>query len=135
MAEIESLKARVQNRNPVRCGLCGELTTNFHNHECDHCSELLEALGFCGCGNPEDAVVFFFDLLDSYANQASWEEKEKLVLNNPVGATNVCMYLADKLGLTEHGGSIYGAWLTPAGEKVHEYLKKVKAYQESQNAS
>lgn len=65
--------------------------------------------GFCGCGNPEmvlDAMVKFLSLRrDNFTYLDG--SLEQLML----------AYWADHRGLTDHGGSVYGAWITDAGRR------------------
>lgn len=95
------------------------------------------ALGFCGCGDPEgmaelardylrwlnacpglDAVPIWSISLETVAYE-DWRarkpemtDREELLL----------AYLLDDKGLTEHGGSVYGAWPTDEGNAWLERL-------------
>ena len=71
-------------------------------------AEAIATDGWCGCGQPERIVTAMRDYLNLCATQAPIPDDL---------ATLVIAYRADELELTEHGGSIFGAWLTDAGER------------------
>ena len=86
------------------------------------CSDFFyyEVLGWCGCGTPEKAKRCVRDYL--YALSILPEKRERLkqrfgteyIYDNEL---LLCLaYMLDAHGLTEHGGSIGGAWLTRTGE-------------------
>jgi hypothetical protein len=98
-----------------------------------------EELKWCGCGNPDDALTFLRDVLQtmhdwSEANgmgrwneqnpereAAKVREQELLPLDSPLALSY--RYFLDALDLTEHGGSVYGSWLTEHGEAVLAMLR------------
>ncbi len=111
-----------------------------------------DGLGFCGCGNTDSVAEMLLKYLSSlpwlsaeykkitdaklsrfadvlhgglsqeatayaamrvaYRAQHSLADKEFLLI----------AYIADRAQLTEHGGSVYGAWLTDKGTKWVEML-------------
>ena len=97
-----------------------------------------EELKWCGCGNPADALAFMRDALEALWNKseagqaathgeiingtnpayeaASAREKELLPLDCPLALSYRYMLCAHDL--TEHGGSVYGSWLTDKGNAV-----------------
>lgn len=95
-------------------------------------------LGFCGCGRPEDALVFLRDVLrhiqllkavdfspDTPPGELSfqeWQERGRQIGSD--GALYFAYYVLDKKGLTEHGGSVPG-WLTPAGKELLQDLEEL----------
>lgn len=69
---------------------------------------------WCGCGQPKRVL----DAMRSYL--ASFEDRGTDARFTPMFddlATLMIAYRADELGLTEHGSSIFGAWLTDAGSR------------------
>lgn len=93
-------------------------------------------LKWCGCGNPDTALMYMRDVLallrkrseNSRAGHDTWttdsEELHKL-LNftacEPLALSY--LYMLDAFGLTEHGGSVMGSWLTNAGEQLLDKLQ------------
>lgn len=88
---------------------------------------VVRELGWCACGNPEmvdEWMVLYLTsgddtLLDTDATQ---------ILTVDSDVDYLMAHLADELKWTEHGGSVYGAWLTPAGEQAR--LNLMRAYAE-----
>lgn len=78
---------------------------------------------FCGCGNPDLAWLAIKNYLrqreDFHSNKISYEETEKL----ETGKDYILAYLLDYFGLTEHGGSVGGCWLTNDGKEILNYLE------------
>lgn len=95
---------------------------------------------FCGCGKPQQALIYIKDVLqfiddkhndpihetNPRVDSAEWKQwckdidiKSKQLMGN---AEYFTYYILDKLGLTEHGGSVPG-WLTLEGEELLHDLK------------
>lgn len=77
---------------------------------------------FCGCGIPTTAVARLRDLLTLhplYDNRAAFE---LLVPND--GIQYLLLYTLDHFELTEHGGSVDGAWLTDKGKALLDSLNR-----------
>lgn len=101
-------------------------------------------LGFCACGNPEALVDVIRDYLrllrdkwdskwfadgdikafvEGMGDRAHWsrfeawflQRREHYDLDND-DLFMLVAYIADRLGFTEHGLSIFGAWLTDEGK-------------------
>lgn len=76
-------------------------------------------LGFCGCGLPEEtlkAVHSYLSALDW--GWQDWEERfPKLQSHSGLSKDfwNFIAYFCDSKELTEHGGSVGGAWLSDRG--------------------
>ena len=101
-------------------------------------------VGFCGCGSPNVAYKLLFNVLlvfkkrtEDYSEtrDKSWKESyskiEKLLKyhsddleDNENGLYWTYLYFLDDKGLTEHGGSVNGCWLTDKGYEVLDLLKK-----------
>jgi hypothetical protein len=96
-------------------------------------------LGICGCGQPERVA----DMVRRYLEALNWawekgpagehahywkerwpkmEERAKLSEDSFL----LCAYLADTQDLTEHGGSVFGSWLSDKGRAVLADLEAVK---------
>lgn len=82
-------------------------------------------LGFCGCGNPDDAYALVRDLLSLapfYEHRAEVRER----IGGGTGTEMLVLYLLDGAGLTEHGTGIGGSWLTAKGS---HYLALMQRYE------
>jgi hypothetical protein len=74
---------------------------------------------FCGCGNPDDAAKTLHDVLAAHVAR----DRDTLTALLPdVGVRHLLLYTLDHFGLTEHGSSVEGAWLTDKGTRVFEAL-------------
>jgi len=71
---------------------------------------------FCGCGRPEDAVERLRDLLALHPLYNNREKFEALVPDT--GIEYLLLYMLDHMGLTSHGGTVGGGWLTDLGTQV-----------------
>lgn len=104
-----------------------------------------DVLGFCDCGEPESALEFMRDVLiairDRHAvagsdNDAHTAAAEKInqLLPGMIGLTY--LYVLTTYDLIEHGGSVYGSWLTDEGHEILEMLERAditKAMSEGQH--
>ena len=80
-----------------------------------------ERLNWCGCGNPEDAMLSIAKFLE--ARSGEWGEREEKMMatygTNKLWENELLLCLAytmDAAGFTEHGGSIYSCWTDKDGE-------------------
>jgi hypothetical protein len=97
-------------------------------------------LGFCGCGRPEENLLYILGGLevindkgpiDPLAWDAWWElhkERVRTHFGNE-DAAYFFYYWADKNRLTEHGGSVPG-WLDEKGSRLLALLRQWKAGKE-----
>ena len=76
---------------------------------------------FCGCGQPEEATASLLRLLQLHPIYTHQREFDELV--SSAGMQYLLLYMVDTMGLTEHGGSVGGAWLTDRGEALMERLR------------
>ena len=112
-------------------------------------------LGFCGCGQPERVarlVGGFLALLrrqwsemraDTSPLLALTPEKEAMYrrhredrsvfFGGHEGLDYMVAYVADLRGLTEHGGSIGGEWLTDGGELWLDLLEAASRFEKESN--
>lgn len=83
--------------------------------------------GFCPCGSPEDVVNLMAQHLLTYAQRFP-ESNAKFVPHPLPDVDKVLVYWADKIGFTIHGGSVFSAWLEPAGERWLELWERDHDY-------
>lgn len=125
------------------------LDTEGTYHGDDVGSMLMHELGWCGCGSPEDAVDMFRRYLwavrwqrEEYARQCAMDGQKQGGWSAAAGGYQyynawskahhgltdneflLVAYAADAAKLTEHGGSVYGAWLTQKGDVFAEALDR-----------
>jgi hypothetical protein len=81
-------------------------------------------LGWCGCGSHEDVDAWMLAYLRSRAGD-EWPKPQPEGVSED--AAGLLAYMADDLGWTEHGGSIYGAWLTDEGRLVIQRMEAAHA--------
>lgn len=81
-------------------------------------SEFAQRLGVCGCGNPMAAMQTLLQVLGSLHTSTPSEL--------PTGMHMLALYLLDEKELIEHGGSLYGAWLTKKGLDLLGWLEQQK---------
>ena len=77
---------------------------------------------FCGCDSPEAASAALLRLLDLHPLYDHRAEFETWIPDN--GIADLLLYMLDSFELTEHGGTVGGAWLTPKGERIREALRR-----------
>lgn len=71
----------------------------------------------CGCGEPDLAWQWILDFLKRKNDkEGNWYWAPDS------GGDLIAIYLMDHLGLTEHGTSVNGGWLTSEGEKALAFL-------------
>ena len=75
---------------------------------------------FCGCYDPQPAWEALRDVLGCYPDEghADREKLETLEGRHGAGMLTLLLYLLDATSLIEHGGNVYGSWLTPLGHDV-----------------
>lgn len=72
-------------------------------------------LNFCGCGSPDRNIQYVYNVL-------------KRIESNKTEDTDTeyfALYTLDKLGLTEHGGSIGGSWLSEKGKQLLSDMREL----------
>lgn len=77
---------------------------------------------FCGCGSPALAARTLRDLLTLHPLYDNRPAFEKLIPDE--GLQYLILYTLDRFDLTEHGGTIGGAWLTDKGRAVLQALNR-----------
>lgn len=86
---------------------------------------------WCGCGDPASAYESLREVMAWWQPRGeepapyclSLENLKKFEAKHDKGVTMMILYFMDGSGITEHGGSVYGSWLTPLGERLKEYLE------------
>lgn len=98
-------------------------------------SDIMDELGFCGCGMPVDATEYVLSVLEHIERLKThvwekkitfeeWIEEGKMIFPND-GAAYFAYYVMAEKGLTEHGGSVPG-WLS---EKGYAMVDRIKTWQ------
>lgn len=77
--------------------------------------------GYCACGSPEKIVELMASFLTLARVSDSGMHHTQIVDNEPLDL--MLAYWADRRRLTEHGGSVYGAWVTTAGFRWLELVE------------
>lgn len=70
----------------------------------------------CGCGDPEAADRLVIDLLSVFEDgRPDRAQRVEELIGASDGAQQIVLASLDHAGLTEHGGSVWGSWLTHRG--------------------
>lgn len=85
-------------------------------------NELFNLFDFCPCGAPWEVATYIRDYLTEIS-----KDRDKRDNLKQDAAYWMAAYLCDAHGLTEHGGSVGGAWITEYGKW---WLEKLKSYEE-----
>lgn len=90
-----------------------------------HARNLFSEMGMCGCGNAHTGFAVVRGLLNAIADDdRTWQDFHRACGGE--GAFHVIIGALDKAGLVEHGGSVYGPWLTkPKGVYFQKVLSLV----------
>jgi len=108
---------------------------------------ITDFLGFCGCGDPESALEYIFEVLsgirrlDNLKNHPRSEEfdkelKKELRIRDEFfkseGAKYFFFYWLAKEGFLEHGSSVTAGWLTDRGKLLWTILALWKKNQDAE---
>ena len=97
---------------------------------------MMGVFGFCGCGMPWYTLAYIRDELENIKRYTEWiNENHHITKDIPspmennnkeenLGRSYFIWYWFDKMGYTDHGGSVPG-WLTDEGESLLECLKEL----------
>ncbi|MCM1295160.1 MAG: hypothetical protein NC311_06435 [Muribaculaceae bacterium] len=145
----------IKNNYPDSC-IAGNYKLNGQcpDNSCDHdlidmCSSffLFEILPICGCGLPEitmETICDYLDIVeirhtksDDPMNRYSGfdkarkllREKYKVEYESDDPLLQFLAYAMDEVGLTEHGSSIHGAWITDLG-RMCKYALRLRLAEE-----
>lgn len=86
-----------------------------------------EELGFCGCGRPQDIASMFKKHMNliSLSSKDRWDnEDNKKTISSDEHL--LVLYILDSKKIIEHGGSVYGGWLSESGK---EMLKELNSHE------
>lgn len=89
--------------------------------------DVLDRWEFCGCGQPEAGAAALLRLLRLHPLYEHGDELRTWIPDDGVRFLLLCA--VDRLGLTEHGGSIEGGWLTDEGRATLDALAVEEADQ------
>jgi len=83
-----------------------------------------DQIRLCGCGCPRDVHKFLLECMasnsDSHPNLIDHKKVVELIKANPEVVAEFVLHFLDDRDLTEHGGSVYGSWLTERGKQALE---------------
>lgn len=82
---------------------------------------------FCACGSPEDAFEALAKALRIISHDRWLDELKAWIPDD--GLQLLLLYQLDKMDLTEHGGSVYGSWLSDKGKEVLAALEHARDHQ------
>ena len=105
---------------PEPCGACKQVIATGRTEM--NGDDLIRAclvylMDWCKCGNPEDATGLAMLYLETMGTS------EKL----PGEVLLLLAYICDFLEWTDHGGSVYGSWLTDTGrEALRKYQEETR---------
>ena len=87
---------------------------------CHHDTEaeaMYYSLGLCGCGSPDEVHQMLIDVLKCIDTGKRLDAVVELIKQKPdIVAEFIGHFLEDK-GMTEHGSSVYGSWLSERGKQ------------------
>jgi len=102
----------------------GGIYLDDNNCQWDNAEDFIHGfiLGFCCCGYPELSLQYVRDTLNYINNPQKipydqWVD-EGLKLFGSESAKYFTLYVMDNFGLTDHGGSINGSFLTDKGHNI-----------------
>jgi len=85
-----------------------------------------DEMRFCGCHAPAQVLKGLRDILQKlHSSLESAGTSEPYLPDDDDATAWFMLYVLDAHGLTEHGGSIAGAWLTATGEELLNLLNAV----------
>jgi hypothetical protein len=90
--------------------------------------DVLAKLPWCWCGNPEEVLGEFLQILTilEMRSHDKWDESwplfEEWYRARP-GLSQLALHALDKANLIEHGGAARGSWLRPEGQKFLNALR------------
>lgn len=102
--------------DPFVCTGCEQTAETFKPGACSQCDEnyVFTLLPLCGCGDPDAVRAVYLDVLRDCGSDA-FPRPFRSLAGWPSEAQYVLLYSLDEAGLIEHGGTVYGSWLTDRG--------------------
>jgi hypothetical protein len=119
------------------------VTYEGSHYECVADAIAIGILGMCGCGRPQDALLFVLAGLELSAEKrpdgydehrawwSDWDVRCKAFFGSSGGAYFFWYAMTDK-GIMEHGGSVPG-WLSGKGKLLVAALREIKPELESES--
>ena len=98
-----------------------------------------EQIGMCGCGIPNGVETLLYELINNHKegqeNKISHEKmlKQRNTIITETDSNVIFEFVFHVLNhhnLFEHGGSVYGSWFTPKGNRFLDLLKQKLTYNE-----
>ena len=81
--------------------------------------DMMERLGFCNCGRPEDALRSIKRCLEAHADDND--------MPYPITECEwVIVYYLEREGYLEHGSNISAAWRTDHGDLLLQQLEEIE---------
>lgn len=80
-------------------------------------------IGMCGCASPDDVLDMLEAFLERKQDYMSYDDQVAFAKEHSEELMLFMQYILDNKGFTEHGTSVYGAWLTDKGKRFLELLK------------
>lgn len=89
----------------------------------------VKEFGFCGCYMPTENLKLIRDGLNHLKTRSEYEYEEQIkraveIFGNE-SSYAFFLYWVDKEELTEHGGSVWGSWLSEKGEQTLQDLEEI----------
>jgi hypothetical protein len=89
---------------------------------------------FCGCGYSDEAIAALREVLDIYQEREDFvavnlDKLKAFEEKHSRGFAMMLLYFMDGTGITEHGGSVYGAWMTNLGKDLKGFLDENPDYE------
>ena len=78
-------------------------------------------LGFCCCGEPERGLKRLRSILEAVELWLKYDTRPEYYEDDDV----FHLYVLDKMGLTEHGTSVYCSWLSEKGKDILTVLQNI----------
>jgi hypothetical protein len=86
-----------------------------------------EMIGFCGCGNPFEALKYTATVLQFIKDcRTSDTFKDIFEIFPSEGLGYFVLYTLDHFKLTEHGGSVGGSWLSEKGQMLLDDINELQ---------
>lgn len=82
-------------------------------------------LGGCGCGEPDSLAEMAYKLLEHFGTPHMERTFNFYEGDDHLTYEVIAHWLAEK-EVTEHGGSIYGSWLSEKGKEILKTIKEAK---------
>lgn len=87
-----------------------------------------EDLAFCGCGDAPATRSYLFGILKAIEGRhaSNWQvdEVDGAIGSSVEAGRYFVLYVLDAMGLTEHGSSVNGCWLTEKGLQLLRELEQ-----------